>query len=299
MMQPPTRLLSRFQLLAAAALFSTGGAAIKATSLSAWQVAGFRSGIAALAILVFAPASRRGWSWRVALVGLAYAATLTLFVTANKLTTAANTIFLQSSAPLYLLLLGPLLLKEPIRRDDLWLIGVVGMGLAFFFVGAETPMATAPDPVRGNLLGALSGITWALTLAGLRWLATRSVEAGGEAGVEAGDEALATVAVGNLIAFLAALPFALPVSDATVVDWGVVVYLGVFQIGLAYLLLTRGIHQISALEASILLLAEPALNPVWAWVTHGELPSAWSLVGGSLILGASVLRTWSGVRRVV
>lgn len=258
-------------------------------------MAGLRSGIAALAILILLPQARRGWSWRVALVGVAYAATLTLFVTANKLTTAANTIFLQSSAPLYLLLLGPFLLKEPIRRDDLWLIGVVGVGLALFFVGVEAPMATAPDPVRGNILGALSGITWALTLTGLRWLSTRPPAPG----AEAGDEALATVAVGNLLACLAALPFALPVTGATVVDWGVVVYLGVFQIGAAYLLLTRGIHHVSALEASVLLLAEPALNPIWAWAMHGELPSAWSLTGGTLILGASVLRTWSGVRRAV
>jgi pterin-4a-carbinolamine dehydratase len=109
----------RFQVLAAALLFSTGGAAIKATALSAWQVACFRSGLAALALLIAMPAWRRFWSPRAMLVGLAYAATMIGYVTGNKLTTAANTIFLQSTAPIYLLLLGPLLLREKVRRSDL------------------------------------------------------------------------------------------------------------------------------------------------------------------------------------
>lgn len=286
------RVASRLQLLGAAALFSTGGAAVKATELTAWQVAGFRSGIAALAILLLVPASRRGWSWRVVLVGSAYAATMILFVTANKLTTAANTIFLQSSAPLYVLLLGPLLLRERIRRDDLLFMAVVGIGLALFFVGVETPIATAPDPVRGNSLALLSGASWALTLVGLRWLESRP-----GTGPEDGS-GLATVAAGNAIAFAVALPFVLPVGAAAPSDWLVVSYLGVFQIGLAYLLLTRGIRQVSALEASVLLLAEPALNPIWAWIVHGETPSSWSMAGGALILGATLVRTWLGVRPV-
>ena len=115
---------ARLQLVFAALLFSTGGAAIKASTLSGWQVASFRSGVAALTLLLLVPAARRGWGWRPALVGVAYAATLILFVTANKLTTSANTIFLQATSPVYLLLLGPLFLKEPVRRSDLWVVTV-------------------------------------------------------------------------------------------------------------------------------------------------------------------------------
>lgn len=286
------RIASRLQLLGAAALFSTGGAAIKATALTGWQVAGLRSGIAALAILLLVPAARRGWSWRVLLVGVAYAATMILFVVANKLTTAANTIFLQSSAPLYVLILGPLLLREPLKRDDVAFIGVVGLGLALFFVGAEAPVATAPDPARGNLIALSSGAAWAFTIMGLRWLESRP-------GSEDGNgSALATVVAGNGIAFVVALPFLFPLAGAGPGDWLTVSYLGVFQIGLAYLLLTRGIRHVPALEASVLLLAEPALNPIFAWLVHGEVPSSWSLVGGALILGATLLRTWIGVRPV-
>lgn len=284
-----SRLGSRLRLLAAAALFSTGGAAIKATDLDAWQVAGFRSGVAALAVLLLVPAARRGWSGRAALVGVAYAATMVLFVASNKLTTSANAIFLQSTAPLYVLLLGPWLLRERIRRSDLLFMGVVGIGLALFFVGDEAPVATAPDPLRGNLLALASGVFWALTVVGLRWLETPQEG-------EAEGSAMATVVAGNAIAFLACLPFALPASGTGTGDWLVVGYLGVFQIGLAYVLVTTAIRHVAALEASVLLLAEPALNPVWAWLVHAEVPGPWAVAGGALILGATIVRTWRGVR---
>ncbi len=108
----PARTSDRLMILMAALLFSTGGAAVKACSLSAWQVASFRSGIAAVTLLLVLPAARRGWGWRTWLVGAAYAGTMISYVLANKLTTAANAIFLQSTAPLYILLLSPILLNE-------------------------------------------------------------------------------------------------------------------------------------------------------------------------------------------
>lgn len=273
----------RLQLLAAAALFSTGGAAIKATSLSGWQVASFRSGVAALTVLLLVPAARRLPDWRVLLVGAGYAATMVLFVVANKLTTAANTIFLQSTAPLYILLASPWLLREPIRRKDVVFMAVVGLGLLPFFLGTDTASATAPDPARGNVIAALSGVAWACTIMGMRWLGSSS---------EGGESAFATVVVGNALAFLACLPLALPVAGAGPADWMVVGYLGVFQIGLAYLCLTSGIRHVPALEASTILLVEPALNPLWAWGVHGERPSVLALAGGLTILLATIAKTW-------
>lgn len=280
------RTTSRLQVLGAALLFSTGGAAIKATTFSAWQVAGFRSAVAALAIVLLVPAARRAWSWHVLPVGVAYASTLVLFVAANKQTTSANAIFLQSTAPLYMLFFGPLLLKESVRRRDVAFMLPVVLGLTLFFVGAEQPVHTAPNPRLGNVMALTSGVTWALTIAGLRWMGSR---AGGE------GSALPTVVAGNLIAFLACLPMALPVGGGTM-DWAAITYLGVFQIGAAYLLLTAGIRHVTALEASVLLLLEPALNPVWAWLVHGETPGPWSILGGLLILGATLLRTFADAR---
>src|SRR3954451_22727717 len=123
---------NRLLLLTAAVLFSTGGAAFKAVTLTAWQVSGFWSGIAAVVLLAAIPETRRRWSWRMVPVAAAYGATLLTFVLANRLTTAANAIFLQSTAPLYLLLLSPLLLHEPIRRADVLYMVVVLGGISLF-----------------------------------------------------------------------------------------------------------------------------------------------------------------------
>src|SRR2546422_6373958 len=159
---------ARLRVLAAALTFSIGGAGIKACQLTSWQVASFRSGIAAVTLLLILPEARRGWNLRAALVGIAYAATVTLFVLANKLTTSANTIFLQSTAPLYILLLSPWLLREQIRGRDVAMMVVVGLGMALLFVGTERRFATAPDPLHGNILATMSGLTWAFTIMGLR-----------------------------------------------------------------------------------------------------------------------------------
>lgn len=283
----PSRSTARLQLVAAAVLFSTGGAAIKAAAFTAWQITCLRSGIAAVAIWLMAREARRGWGPRVPAVAVAYAATLTLFVLANRLTTSANTIFLQSTAPLYLALLGPWLLREPTRRQDLALMAAVAVGLGLFFLGTDLPAATAPDPARGNVLALASGFFWALTVCGLRWM--------GSGGGARGSAATAVVA-GNAIAFAVALPFALPFGTHSASAWGLIAYLGVFQIALAYVFVTRGLQAIPALEASLILLVEPVLNPIWAWIFHGERPGPWALVGGVVILGATTLKGWVDAR---
>ncbi len=275
-MNAPLR--SRLLLLAAAVLFSTGGAAIKATTLNSWQVASFRSGIAAVALLIVLPEARRNWRWRYVPIAAAYAATLLLFVGATKLTTAANAIFLQGAAPFFVILLGPLLLKEKIHRSDLLLMAAVGAGMLLFFASPEPAVATAPKPGQGNALGALSALTWAFTIVGLRWLQRdRATSAG-----------LATVAMGNVIAFGAALPMTLPVPAWHARDAAVMLWLGVFQIALAYVCITRGIRDVPVFEATVLLMLEPALNPVWTWLVHGERPAALSLAGGAIILSATL-----------
>ena len=273
---------SRLLIIAAAALFSTGGAAIKAASLGGWQIASFRSGIAALFLLAVIPESRRLWRWRMLPVAACYAATLICFVLANRLTTAANAIFLQSAAPLYVLLLGPLLLDEPVRRRDVGFVAAVVCGIACFFVGSPHAGVTAPDPWRGNLFAVASGLAYAFMLAGLRWLSRK----------DARGTAIATVALGNVIACVAALPLALPATSIGGKDIAVLLYLGVIQIGVAYYCLTRGIRHVPAVQATTLLMAEPALSPVWTWLVHSERPGAWALAGGALIVSATLWNTW-------
>jgi drug/metabolite transporter, DME family len=280
----PALARARLQILGAALLFSTGGAAIKSAQFTSWQVAGLRSGIAALTVCLLVPEARRlgrgAELGRTILVSLAYAATLVLFVLANKLTTAASTIFLQDTAPVYILLLSPVLLNEPIARRDLVFMLVIGIGMSLFFIGRQETFVTAPDPVRGNILALLSGITYALMLIGLRWMGKR------------GGSPAAAVGMGNLFAFLIAFPAMLPLSHHGVTDWSIVIYLGVFQIGLAYFWLTRGIQHLPALEVSLLLFLEPALNPLWAWLVHGEVPGPGAVLGGALIMGATGIKAW-------
>jgi drug/metabolite transporter (DMT)-like permease len=247
-------------------------------------VAGFRSGTAALALLLLLPGSRRLGPPRLWLVGACYAVTLVCYAVASKLTTAANAIFLQSTAPIYLLILSPLLLRERVRRRDVvFLVAVLG-GMALLVAGHDDASAVATDPARGNLLSLLSGVFWALTLLGLRWLERDRQGEHGGLGAPA-------VVLGNALAFLACLPLALPLGPTRTADWLWIAYLGVIQIGLSYALLTRALGRVPAIEAALLLMLEPVLTPLWSWAAHGEEPTAWALAGGAVILGATVVRT--------
>ena len=279
------------QLVLAATCFSTAGAAIKWCTFSAWQVAAVRALVAMAAILALIPASRHRWSWRVALVGVAYAAAGLLFVFANKLTTAASTVFLQATNPLFVVALAPWLLRERVRTADLAFMGVLAAGLALLFVGGQRHFATAPDPFLGNMFAAGSAIAWAFTVIGYRWLA----RLGG--GADHGPIA-AAAACGNLIVFLVCLPGALPLAAGRATDWLIVIYLGVFQLGLAYVFLSRAIARVPALEASLFLLVEPVLSPVWAWLAHGETPGPLAVIGGAVILTATALKAWTDTQVV-
>jgi drug/metabolite transporter (DMT)-like permease len=281
---------ARLAVLGAAVLFSTGGAAIKACSLSGLAVACLRSGIAAIALALLLPIARRGWTRRTIVVGLAYAGTMILFVTANKLTTAANTIFLQSTAPLYVLLASPWLLGERARKSDGLYMAVLAVGLAMFFVGGRAPDRLAPNPSLGNALAVLAGVTWGGTVLGLRWLSQPD-----ERGRSPSN--LTGVLAGNVFAFLFCLPLAYPFGAVSALDSLSLLYLGAIQIALSYVLLSGGLAKIPALEGSLLLTVEPVLNPIWAFWMHGEYPGKWAAAGGGLILGATVLRTASGYWR--
>jgi drug/metabolite transporter (DMT)-like permease len=275
------RLRNRLLLIAAATLFSTGGAAIKAATLTSWQIASFRSAVATLALVLIVPAARRAWTWRLWPVAATYAVTLVLFVLATRLTTAANAIFLQSAAPLYLLLLAPLLLHEPIRRSDLLFIAAVGIGVALVLFAGDRGEATAPNPALGNRFGAGAGLAWALTISGLRWIGRHGAE----------NASTPAVAAGNLIAFLVCLPMALPVTGIAPADIAVLLYLGIFQIGLAYFFVTRAIRYVPAFEATAVLLLEPALNPIWTWLVHREQPGWPAIAGGSIIILATLIKS--------
>ena len=278
---------ARLLALAAAVLFSTGGAGIKVDSFTAAQVSMIRSGVAAGALLLWLKGGIR-WTPGTLGAGAIYAATLSFFVGATKLTTAANAIFLQSTAPLYLLVLAPLVLHERAhRRDVIYLVAVAG-GMVLCFLGRSVASPTASNPALGNWLAAASGLAWALTLLTLRKIGRADKK---------GSATVAAVVAGNVFACLVAVPFALPLPAASVGEWATLIYLGVFQIGMAYVCLTSAIRRLPALEISLLLLVEPVLNPVWTWLIRGEEPGAWTILGGVVIVGATAFKVVVDARR--
>jgi len=264
-------LRSRFLLLAAAVLWSTAGAAIKRCGLDGWQIAGGRSLVAAVFLLLAVREARVRPTLRVLLVSVAYAFTVVLFVLATKLTTAANAIFIQDTAPLWVLLLSPWLLRETPTRGELLAIPVYGLGLGLFFLDELTA-----GQVAGNLVALASGVAFALSIVGLRLLRHEGPRA---------------LVYGNLIAAAAALPLWPAGPAATPVDLALLLYLGVFQLGLAYLAFSRGLAGTPAIEASLLVLLEPVLNPIWTFLFAGERPGPWAIAGGAVVLGATAWRT--------
>lgn len=270
-------LRSRLYLLAAAVLWSTAGAAVKLSSLSAWQLASGRSLIAALVLALAIPSGRKLPSRRGLLAALAYAATVVSFIIANKLTTSANAIFLQDTAPLYVLLLSPLVLRERPSRGELAAVPVFLLGLSLFFLDQLNP-----GQLWGNVIALGSGVAFALCILGLRAV---------------GEEGSSVLVWGNLIAGFSVLLPALGGPSPTALDLGLLVFLGVFQLGLAYTLFQRGLRETPAVEASLLILLEPVLNPVWTFLFTGERPGPWALTGGAIILLATAWRTVVGARR--
>jgi drug/metabolite transporter, DME family len=268
-------LKARLSLLAAAVLWSTAGAAIKLSALTGWQIAAGRSLVAGAFVLLFFPEARRLPTRRVLLVAVAYAFTVVLFVLATKLTTAANAIFIQDTAPLWVLLLSPWLLRERPTRSELLAVPIYMLGLGLFFLDD-----LSAGQRLGNWVALASGVAFALSIVGLRLVST------------AGTSALAW---GNLLAALMALPFWGGGPALRPADLGLLLYLGIFQLGLAYVLFSFGLRGTPAVEASLLVLLEPVLNPIWSFLLTGERPGPWALAGGAIVLAATAWRTLAPV----
>ena len=255
---PPT-----LRVLLAGALFASGGALLKSCDFPSLQRAGLRTGIAAVTLFVLLPTARRWPNLRILRLVLPYFGATVLFVIANTLTTSANAIFLQSTAPMWVLVFAPLLLRERATRRDLLVFAGVAAGMSLCFLAPTTVQRTAPDPRTGDLFALASGISFALLLMGMRWL-TRSGP----------DETSTALAWSNTFAMPLAfllMPFAgqTPVLG-TAHDWIVIGVLGVFQVGIAYVVLASAIRHVAAVRTSLLLMIEPALNPVITFVVLGE-----------------------------
>jgi len=267
----------RLLIAAAALLWSTGGLAIKLVPLPAMGVVFWRSLVAGLVILAAFRPSRASWRHAAPSTVIVYALMILTFVSATKMTTAANAIFLQYTGPLYVLALAPFLLKEPFRRADAAAVAVALLGMSLFFVGRLDPGALA-----GNLVAVLSGVFFGLTVLLLRR--------------DASGDAIPSVIAGNLAAAALALPFAWGNLALDLRGVALVLFLGVFQMGISYILFVRGLGTVPAAEASLLGMLEPTFNPLWAFLGLGETPSGWASLGGLIVLAAVGARTLLGGR---
>ncbi|HLL75590.1 MAG TPA: EamA family transporter [Pyrinomonadaceae bacterium] len=276
-------------VLGAALLWSTGGLFIKWNDLSAFELSCGRSLFAAATVMLLTRREGFGINLVTGVAAVLYAVLLLLFVVATKLTTAANAIFLQYTAPVYILLLEPVLFKEKYRAQDFVTVAVCLGGMSLFFVGQ-----LRPDDVKGNLAALGSGLCFAFFFLLLRHRRAREV-----------NRASAVIYGSWLLALVTAVAlFALPEqtrggAELTARNFVVMAYLGVFQIGLAYTLLTAGVARgVKSLDAGIIGYVEPVLNPVWVFLVLSERPSQYALLGGGIIIAAVAAHTlWEARRR--
>jgi drug/metabolite transporter (DMT)-like permease len=254
----------------AATLWSTGGLLIKLIDWNPIAIAGSRSFIAAIVLLIYVRKPKFTKSKPQILGAITYTITVICFVIANKLTTAANVILLQYTAPIFVAILGAWLLKERIKGIDIFAIIAVFMGMILFFIQNINPGNTL-----GNLLAVLTGFFLACTTVALRF--------------QKDGSAIDCTLLGNILSFIIALPFILQVSfDIKSIVYMIV--LGVFQIGISYIFYVNSLRYITALEAILVTVLEPLLNPLWVFIFTGESPGLFSILGGLIIISAIIGR---------
>ena len=267
-MNPKTK--GALMLLLTAAMWSTAGVIMKGMSWTGPQIGGIRSLIAALTILFFIKRpSFRFTKWRVLAI-IAYAATVCSFAIANKLTSAANAILLQYTAPIYSALLGAWLLRERVRRRDVVSIFCILGGMVLFVLdGLQTGnyLGDAVALLSGAAFGSVSVFTK----------------------LEKDNDPAQCMFWGNLLSFFAMLPFMGKVTFAPHNVIAILV-LGIFQLGIPYVIYTRAVRYVSAVEVTIVTVSEAILNTLWVLLFLGIVPSIYSMVGGAILILTIVLR---------
>lgn len=251
-------------LVLASILWSTGGILIKLVDWNPIAIAGSRSLISSIVVLLYLKKPKITWSMAQIGGALSYTATVMLFVAANKLTTAANAILLQFTAPIFVAILGLLILKEKIRSYDYIAIIVVFGGMLLFFIDD-----VGGGSMLGNTLAVISGFFLACVTIALRF--------------QKDGSPVETTFLGNLLTFIVSIPFivkGLPDLKSILA----IIVLGVFQLGIAYILYALAIKHLKAIEAILITVIEPILNPIWVFLFAGEKPSLYAVLGGLVVI---------------
>ena len=257
-------------LVITAVLWSLGGVLIKSIQWNPVAIAGMRSAIAAITLLIVIKKPKITWSFPQIGAALAYSGTVILFVMANKTTTAANAILLQYTAPIYVALFGAWFLKEKTKIFDWVIIFIVLGGMALFFVGN-----ISTSGILGNILAAASGVCFGFLAIFMR--------------MQKDGSPLESVLLGNILTALIGIPFMFSSSLNTQGRFMLLI-MGVVQLGIPYVLYSMAIKHVTALEVILISIIEPLLNPVWVFFLIGEVPGPWAIVGGIIVVTAVTLR---------
>ena len=264
MPSPTERRKAILFIILAATLWSTAGVFVKALDWQPMSILAGRGLFTSLLFLLYLRRlPRKVTPWTLLAAGGSIA-TQFLFITSTKLTTAANAIFLQYTAPIYVVLLAYWLLREKPSRTDWISMGIIFLGLLLFF-GDQL----SPDGFYGNILAVLSGLTSAVMMVSFRAQKNSTPED--------------SVLIASLVIAVFGFPSVLKESW-TISNWSAVAYLGIFQIGVAFIFFAKGIKQIQALEANLIGTLEPILNPVWVFLFLGEQMGKSALLGGLVVL---------------
>jgi drug/metabolite transporter (DMT)-like permease len=257
-------------LIITALLWSTGGLLIKFVSWNPIAIAGGRSAVAAILLLIVIRRPRLKWSLPFIFGAFMYAGTVILFVCSNKMTTAANAILLQYTAPIYIAIFGGLILKEKTTSLDWIIIGIVMGGMVLFFLDD-----LKSGNLWGNVLAILSGVCFAFLVICMR--------------KQKSESPLQSIFWGNVLTALIGIPFMLGGIPNKSGILGILI-LGIFQLGLSYILYSSAIKHVTAIEGILIPIIEPVFNPVFVLIAYGEIPGFYSIIGGVIIVSAIVFR---------
>lgn len=255
-------------MLICAALWSVAGIFIKLIPWNGFAVAGMRSLIAGLTITVYMLITRRRYilSRRTVIGGIMTAGVYTCFTVANKLTTAANAIVLQFTCPVFIVILSAIFLKQKIRKNDLAVVIATLAGIALFFFDQ-----LKPGYILGNFVAIAAGMFMAVM-----FILVGNME---------GDERFSTITNGQFLTFFVGLPFIIATKpEFTAAATASILVLGVFQLGISYILYVKSTQYCPPLACCLLGALEPLLNPVWVLIFDGERPGVWALIGGIIVV---------------
>jgi drug/metabolite transporter (DMT)-like permease len=255
-----------------ATLWSTAGIFIKVIPWNPLVIAGLRSLISALVFLVYMRSIKSGFviNKYSILSGIFLSGTFIFFIAANKLTTSANAIVLQYTAPMFIIILSALIFKQKFRFGDIVAVVVTTLGISMLFLDRLS---------SGNMLGNIVAIIAGLFFASMFITTSRADEKSRMSGILLGH--LFTAAIG--IPFILIYPT--PISTISIVS---ILMLGIFQLGIPYILYGLAIKHCSPLACSLISAIEPLLNPLWVFIFIGEMPGFYAMIGGAVVISSVV-----------